>query len=221
MNYTHAITLEKPLLSLEEILAIFNRKKHAMKQFDTYRIAIDTEHYIWAKMANLELQYDDYKELLSTIVNHDCEIDCNHSYQADMVKHYSCDCTLELVFQEWGNTLIHHLGFTNTKVIPGYDENKETSYDLCEATNLIALSNSEIKYSFENVCYPIVEIIGNFRLKNQKILSDFPNHLGIQFAYSETTSELYMYMGEKHVPGLYRLLVLLRIFELAGFKANL
>ncbi|PEU18137.1 MULTISPECIES: hypothetical protein [unclassified Bacillus (in: firmicutes)] len=207
MNYTHAISLEKPLLSLEEILAIFNRKKNTMKQSDTYRIAIDTEHYIWAKMANLELQYDDYKELFSAIVNHDCKIDCRHSYQADMVQHYSCDCTLELVFQEWGNTLIHHLGFTNTKVVPNYDENNETSH-------------SEIKHSFQNVCYPIVEIIGNFRLENQKILNDFPNHLGIQFAYSEPTSELYMHMGEKYLPGLYRILLLLRIFELAGFKAN-
>lgn len=164
MNYTNAISLEKPLLSLGEILAIFNRKKHTMKQSNTYRIAIDTEHYIWAKMAKLELQYDDYKDLLSAIVNHDCKIDCGHSYQVDMVQHYSCDCTLELVFQEWGNTLIHHLGFTNTKVLPDYDENNEISNELFEATELFALSKSEIRHSCQSGFHPIVEIIGNFRV---------------------------------------------------------
>ncbi|MED2037647.1 hypothetical protein P4V58_10625 [Bacillus wiedmannii] len=61
MKYEHAITLDKPLLSLGGIIKIYQRNEVTepirKRDFSIYR---DTEDYIADKMTALHIDYDEY-----------------------------------------------------------------------------------------------------------------------------------------------------------------
>ncbi|MEB8665044.1 hypothetical protein P4G93_27680, partial [Bacillus cereus] len=77
MKYEHAITLDKPLLSLDEIIKIFQRNEvtKPIRERDS-SISYDTEDYIADKMTALHINSDEYyNTIFLPILNHDCEED--------------------------------------------------------------------------------------------------------------------------------------------------
>ncbi|TCW46886.1 hypothetical protein EC917_12637 [Bacillus thuringiensis] len=234
MKYEHAITLDKPLLSLGGIIKIYQRNEvtEPIRKRD-FSICSETGYYIEDKMKALHIDYDGCYEYYDTIslpiLKHDCEEDCYFAYEKNYcLEVYGYPCTLENLFQDWGLYIINEMECKLEKVMSEYVEvnnplfnptveelarivkyNKGLAKDCSELFNIPL---EPLKKALKESSHTVIEIIQNIEMED---ITKLPTHLGVRFAYRRETKELYIYYGEKHFPGLYRVLLFLRIFELS------
>ncbi|MDG0894705.1 hypothetical protein [Bacillus paranthracis] len=231
MKYEHAITLDKPLLSLDEIIKIFQRNEvtKPIRERDS-SISYDTEDYIADKMTALHINSDEYyNTIFLPILKHDCEEDCYFPFERKYcLEVYGYPCTLEDAFKEWGLYIINKMDCTLETVMSEYVEVTNPLFDPTveeldriikynkertkECSRLFNISLEPLKKLLKESPHTVIEIIQNIEMED---ISKLPTHLGVQFAYRRETKELYMYYGEKHLPWLYRVLLFLHIFELS------
>lgn len=78
MKYEHAITLDKPVLSLGEIISIF-QKKEVTEPIRRRELTIckDTVSIIEDQMKNFDINYYDYRDFIMELEFHDCDDDCD------------------------------------------------------------------------------------------------------------------------------------------------
>ncbi|PNK35509.1 hypothetical protein, partial [Bacillus thuringiensis] len=132
MKYEHAITLDKPLLSLDEIIKIFQRNEvtKPIRERDS-SISYDTEDYIADKMTALHINSDEYyNTIFLPILNHDCEEDCYFPFERKYcLEVYGYPCTLEDAFKEWGLYIINKMDCTLETVMFEYVEVTNPLFD--------------------------------------------------------------------------------------------
>ncbi|KAA0794888.1 hypothetical protein [Bacillus sp. BPN334] len=226
MKYEHAITLDKPVLSLGEIISIF-QKKETTEPIRSRELTIfqDTVGIIEDRMKDFEVDY--YRDFIIELDYHDCDDDCDFEFQRRSFEYkYGNPYEIEDRLQEWGHFFIKKMESKQEDVKSEYrrpyttppteEELEQVEYDkrrAIECSELFHISYETLKAILKESPHTVIEIIQNRELENTRILEKLPAHLGVQFAYKEELKELYIYYGEKHLPGLYRLLLLLKIFE--------
>ncbi|MEC3543719.1 hypothetical protein P9135_27985 [Bacillus thuringiensis] len=228
MKYEHSITLDKPALSLGEIISIF-QKKETTEPIKSRELTIfqDTVGIIGDRMKDFDVDYYDYRDFIMELDLHDCDDDCDFEFQRRSFEYkYGNPCEIEDRLQEWGHLFIKKMESKQEEVKSEYrrpyttppteEELEQVEYDkrrAIECSELFHISYETLKAILKESPHTVIEIIQNIELENTRILEKLPAHLGVQFAYKEELKELYIYYGEKHLPGLYRLLLLLKIFE--------
>lgn len=228
MKYEHAITLDKPVLSLGEIISIF-QKKEVTEPIRRRELTIckDTVSIIEDQMKNFDINYYDYRDFIMELEFHDCDDDCDFEFQRRSFEYiYGNPCEIEDRFQEWGHFLIKAMEskkeivkseYIRPSSIPPTDKELERvehyKRRAIECSELFNIPYETLKTLLKESPHTVIEIIQNIELEDTRIIEKLPAHLGVQFAYKEESQEFYIYYGEKHLPGLYRLLLLLKIFE--------
>ncbi|EOO09646.1 MULTISPECIES: hypothetical protein [Bacillus cereus group] len=228
MKYEHAITLDKPVLSIGEIISIF-QKKEITEPIRSRELTIfqDTVGIIGDQMKEFDIDYYGYRDFIMELDYHDCNDDCDFEFQRRSFEYqYGNPCEIEDRIQEWGHFLIKKMEskkevvkseYRRPSTIPPTDEEiEQVEYNkrrAIECSELFHIPYETLKAILKESPHTVIEIIQNIELENTRILEKLPAHLGVQFAYKEELKELYIYYGEKHLPGIYRLLLLLKIFE--------
>lgn len=228
MKYEHAITLDKPVLSIGEIISIF-QKKEITEPIKRREITIfqDTVGMIGDRMKDFDVDYYDYRDFITELDYHDCDDDCDFEFQRRSFEYqYGNPCQIEDRIQEWGHFFIKKMESKRevvnseyrrpSTILPTEEELERIEYDkrrAIECSELFRMSYETLKTILKESPHTVIEIIQNIELENTRILEEIPAHLGVQVAYKEELKELYIYYGGKHLPGLYRLLLLLKIFE--------
>lgn len=219
MKNKYAITLDKEMLTINEIISIFQQQEDTepLQSLDL-NIVNDTLSHIKEKTDAININYNYYQNEVTQMRFHSCGLECEFDFERDYFEGiYGVPCSLEAIFQEWSEFIINHME-CKTEIVE-LDSKEDNKIRTKEISELFNIPYEILKQILSESSHKVVEVIHNIEFKDKKTLNQLPTHLGIQIGYKEENKELFIYYGEKHFPGLYRGLLLLEIFNLIGYKA--
>ena len=216
MKNKYAITLDKEMLTTNEIISIFQQQADTEPlQSRDLNIVNDTLSHIKDKTDAININYNYYQNEITQMRFHSCGLDCEFDFERDYFEEiYGVPCSLEAIFQEWGDFLINHME-CKTEIVKS-ECREDNKIRIRESSELFNIPFEELKQILSVSPHKVVEVIHNIEFDDKKALKQLPTHLGIQIGYKEESKELFIYYGEKHFPGLYRGLLLLEIYKLIG-----
>lgn len=216
MKNKYAITLDKEMLTTNEIISIFQQQADTEPlQSRDLNIVNDTLSHIKDKTDAININYNYYQNEITQMRFHSCGLDCEFDFERDYFEEiYGVPCSLEAIFQEWGDFIINHME-CKTEIVKS-ECREDNKIRIRESSELFNIPFEELKQILSVSPHKVVEVIHNIEFDDKKALKQLPTHLGIQIGYKEESKELFIYYGEKHFPGLYRGLLLLEIYKLFG-----
>ncbi|HFK1747751.1 TPA: hypothetical protein ACGX4N_004615 [Bacillus cereus] len=219
MKNKYAITLDKEMLTTKEIISIFQQQEdiEPLQSLDL-NIVNDTLNHIKEKTDAININYNYYQNEITQMRFHSCGLECEFDFERDHFEEiYGVPCSLEAIFQEWGDFIISQME-CKTEIVK-FKCGEDNKIRIKESSEIFNISFERLKQILRVSPHKVVEVIQNIEFDDNKTLNKLPKHLGIQIRYKEESKELFIYYGEKHFPGLYRGLLLLEIFKLIGYKA--